>query len=105
MHTCIYSCVHKYIYTYVLLTLTYYLMFCSTGVRLSVMSWFLVVAVPGEPSSIAITERMPNSIIIDVEPPLEDGGEEVTGYHVEYEEKAQEFRAGREENSCALSVK
>lgn len=48
---------------------------------------------------------MPNSIIIDVDPPLEDGGEKVTGYHVEYEEKAQEFRTGREDNSCPLSVK
>ena len=47
---------------------------------------------------------MPNSIIIDVNPPKEDGGEKVIGYHVEYAEMTQEFPTGSEDNSYALSI-
>lgn len=104
---------HEYIHTYInILYLTAHVTDCNF-LPDDLLHWFeaqsivvlsLILAVPGEPSAIAVTERMPNSIIIDVDPPKEDGGEKVIGYHVEYEEMVQEFRTGRADDSYALTV-
>lgn len=46
-----------------------------------------MLVVPDSPESVNVSESFPTGIVLVVTPPLNDGGEKVKGYHVEYFEK------------------
>nr|AAC47655.1 leechCAM [Hirudo medicinalis] len=49
---------------------------------------FIRATVPDIPKSVEVHRYLPNGFILRVMPPLDDGGEPLVGYHVEYHEKS-----------------
>ena len=65
-------------------------------VRCATMSFCGVVVadVPDAPQTVIIKERSPNQLVLEVEPPTDNGGMEVLGYRIEYEDQVQDFQKG-----------
>lgn len=63
---------------------------------------YFVAAVPDSPERVELVMSFPTMIILRATPPEENGGIEVFGYRVEYEDKAQDFSLG--ETRFCLSV-
>lgn len=47
----------------------------------------LSVAVPGAPTELNVTQRLPTMLILYAEKPIEDGGMPVIAYRVQYDNK------------------
>lgn len=47
----------------------------------------LFLAVPGIPTSINVTQRLPTMLILYPEKPTDDGGMPVIGYRIQYDNK------------------
>jgi len=54
----------------------------------------LPAAVPKQKPVVRVKERTPNMIILEVEPPRENGGKEVIGYRVEFGRKMTDYAVG-----------
>ena len=51
-------------------------------------------AVPDQPTSVNMTESMPDSVVITVTAPQDTGGMPVTGYSVEYDGGTYHYNIG-----------
>jgi len=50
---------------------------------------------PDRPAKVSVKDASTNMIILTVDPPQNNGGVEVIGYRVEYENKIQDFATGK----------
>ena len=53
-----------------------------------------VVDVPQGRPIVRVKEASPNMVILEVEPPSNNGGKEVTGYRVEFGRKMTDYAVG-----------
>ena len=56
--------------------------------------WLVAAAVPGRPTMVNMTECMPDSVVITVSPPENNGGMPVTGYNVQYDGGTYHYSVG-----------
>ena len=63
----------------------------------------VVPAVPDAPKSVTIIDRLPTELVLSAELPEEDGGMPIVGYRVEFDESAQDFKLGNN-NDDSLKV-
>lgn len=52
-------------------------------------------AIPDAPESVELVEAYPTAVFLRAVPPEEDGGMNVYGYRVEYEERVNDFSLGK----------
>jgi len=69
---------------------------CSIEALMAVMLLLLLVCedVPQGTPRVEVKETTPNMVILEVDPPLDNGGKEVTGYRVEYDRKMTDYAVG-----------
>ena len=53
-----------------------------------------VVGLPGPPESASVIEISPTTVLLDIKPPLDNGGVEIYGYQVQYLMMIHQFMIG-----------
>jgi len=56
--------------------------------------WLVCADVPQGRPTVRVKETSPNMVILEVDPPRNNGGKEVTGYRVEFGRKMTDYAVG-----------